>query len=63
MARRDDERPGDPENTIEPGKRWTSDDRDTFIERNEDGSTTFHRYYGGEWHQHTSGGKSEDDDE
>jgi len=55
-------RRGDPDNTIEPGRLWTSDDRESVIERNEDGSTTFHRHFGGEWHSYKSGGEDDDDD-
>jgi hypothetical protein len=52
------ERRGDPDNTIEEGRLWTSDDRDTIVERNEDGTTTFHRYFSGEWHSYPSGASS-----
>jgi hypothetical protein len=55
----DEERRGDPDNTIEEGSRWVSDDRKTFVERNDNGTTTFHRNFGGEWHSYRTDGGDE----
>ena len=41
----------DPGNKIRDGL-YIDDDRESVIEHNDDGSTTFHRYYGDEWHEH-----------
>ncbi len=46
-------RKGDPDNKVRDGM-WVDDERKSIIERNDDGSTTFHRHYGGEWHSFTS---------
>lgn len=48
-------RKGDPDNKVRDGM-FVDDERKSIIERNDDGSTTFHRHYGGEWHSFTSEG-------
>jgi hypothetical protein len=51
---------GDPENKIRDGL-YVDDDRTSLFEKNEDGSTTIHRKYGGEWHSFEVGKERVDD--
>ena len=55
---------GDPKNTLDPGRLWVDDDRKSVIERNDDGSTTFHNERAdGSWSSHTSGVPGDDTDD
>jgi hypothetical protein len=54
-------RKGDPENKVREGL-YVDDDRKSIIEKNDDGTTSFHRHYGGEWHEHRTGGRDSSDD-
>lgn len=44
----------DPGNKIRDGL-YIDDERKSVIEPNDDGSATFHRYYGGRWNEHQAG--------
>ena len=53
---------GDPENTLVKGRLWISDDKTTVIERNDDGTTTFHNQRSDDsWRENTSGQRDDED--
>jgi hypothetical protein len=56
-------RKGDPDNKIRDGLH-IDDERTSVFEKHEDGSTSIHRHFGGEWHEYPVGGgdDSERDD-
>jgi hypothetical protein len=56
-------RDDDPDNKIRDGLH-IDDDRKSVFEKHDDGSTSIHRHFGGEWHEYRSGGESgEESDE